>query len=228
VYWNDAKTASSVRGKLVGCHVERAKGDSLANFVYCSKGGEYREVGDRPLTSKEKGDKEIDRYVAAWNGAISGDLEAIDADIRIRCYAAIKRIQRDFMPAVQPLEAVCGVWVYGRSGCGKTSGVLKLFPNLFPKPRNIWWDGYQNEPVVCIDDLDKFDVRLGGKLKHWSDRYPFIGETKGGSIKIRPERVIVTSQYKIEEIWEDLETQEALKRRFFFIFCEENVPLIIN
>jgi len=61
-------------------------------------------------------------------------------------------------------------------------------------------DGYLDEPVVLLDDVDKFDRALGGRLKHWADFAPYIGEIKGGSRRIRPEKLIVTSQYTIEDI----------------------------
>lgn len=121
------------------------------------------------------------------------------------------------MRPVEPLDSVCGTWIFGLSGCGKTRAVLAAYPGAYIKPRNNWWDGYNNEPVVLIDDVDIFDKALGGKLKHWADFCPFIGESKGSSMRIRPQKVIVTSQYKIEQIWEDQETRDALNRRFIVI-----------
>lgn len=118
------------------------------------------------------------------------------------------------MPKVGPIDDVCGIWIYGISGCGKTRQVLSNYPECFIKPRNVWWDGYQFEETVLVDDMDIFDRALGGKLKHWADFAPFIGECKGSSARIRPKRIIVTSQYKIEQIWEDEETRDALNRRF--------------
>lgn len=132
----------------------------------------------------------------------------------MRCYSSIKKIQRDYMPKVDPLPDVSGLWIYGLSGCGKTRTVLESYPECYIKPRNNWWDGYQYEEVVLVDDVDIFDRALGGKLKHWGDFAPFIGECKGSSFRIRPKLVIVTSQYKIEQIWEDGETRDALNRRF--------------
>lgn len=121
------------------------------------------------------------------------------------------------MPRVQPLDDVCGIWLFGESGSGKTRAVLRAFPDCFIKPRTQWWDGYQEESVVCIDDVDKYDIKLGGMLKHWGDFAPFIGEFKGGSRRIRPKLVIVTSQYALGDIWSDTETKDALSRRFRII-----------
>jgi len=166
------------------------------------------------MSASEKGAMEQARYQDAWDLAKAGDIESIDADIRVRLYSSIRRIEKDYMPDVARLDAPCGTWIYGVSGAGKSRAVLDAYPQLYPKPRNNWWDGYQREDVVLLDDVDKFDVALGGKLKHWADCYPFIGENKGGSLKIRPKKFFVTSQYTIEQIWGDQETREALNRRF--------------
>lgn len=183
--------------------------------------------GTVPSDPADRGDAERLRWETAWTNAISGDLEAIPADIRVRQYSSLKRIQADYMPSMDRLGGPCGVWIQGESGCGKTRAVLDQFPDCFPKPRSVWWDGYQNEPVVLVDDIDKFDVKLGGKLKHWADAYPFIGESKGSSRKIRPVRLFVTSQYAIEDIWTDDETRDALLRRFVVINKEIDVDVYL-
>ena len=158
----------------------------------------------------------------------AGRLDAIPADIYVRCYASIKAIQRDNMPAVPHLQAPCGIWIHGLSGCGKTRSVVAQCPHLFIKPRNNWWDGYAGESTVLLDDVDKFDVALGGKLKHWADCYAFIGESKGTSVRIRPTMLVVTSQYRIEDIWNDTETNEALQRRFKVVEKILGQEIIIN
>jgi hypothetical protein len=175
------------------------------------------ERGNQPTDPRQNGEDETARWDLAWEAAKIGDLDAIPADIRLRQYTTIRKIERDFMPPVDRLDGPCGIWIKGLSGCGKTRSVLDAYPDAYPKPRSNWWDGYQGEATVLIDDMDRFDVKLGGKLKHWADAYPFIGENKGGSVKIRPSKVIVTSQYSIEEIWEDTQTREALLRRFVVI-----------
>ena len=65
-----------------------------------------------------------------------------------------------------------------------------------------------------LDDFSKEHKVLGPHLKNWADHYPFVAETKGGGTTIRPRRIIVTSNYSPEEIFEDQMTIDAIKRRF--------------
>lgn len=217
VYFVNARSLRAVRTLFSGCHVEIARGDAASNKVYCEKGGDFTERGDPPASQLEKGDAEKARWDNVWELAKRGAIEDIDADVRVRYYSTFKRIASDYMPAVPSLDGVCGIWIFGRSGSGKSTSVLNAFPLAYPKPCNIWWDGYQDEEIVLLDDIDKYHVSLGGLLKHWGDFKPFIAEIKGRSRKIRPKKFIVTSQYKIDEIWKDEATVEALERRFTYI-----------
>lgn len=227
IYWDNPKALGGVRRILPGCHLSAARGNSDQNRDYCSKGGDFVERGDLPISPAQRGRNEVDRWNTIWSHAKSGNFDEIDKDILIRYYSSIKKIRMDYMPQVEPLAGVCGFWIFGLSGCGKTRAVLSAYPQAFIKPRNNWWDGYQQEEVVLLDDVDKFDRGLGGKLKHWADFAPFIAEQKGGSLRIRPKKLIVTSQYKMEDIWDDEETLLALNRRFVFIEKLLNQNIII-
>lgn len=218
VYFTHAKSYRAVHALLPGCHVEASRGTPAQCDTYCRKEDPDPYCrGELPLSNADKGAKEKARWEEVWNLAKRGDIESIAPDIRIRLYSSLRRIERDFMPAVARLAAPCGLWIRGLAGSGKTRAVLDRYPDAYPKPRSKWWDGYQGEPVVYCDDVSIFHRALGDELKLWSDAYPFIGEIKGGSRKIRPTKFIVTSQYSIEEIWEDEETKAALLRRFVVV-----------
>nr|WAE42972.1 MAG: replication associated protein [Cressdnaviricota sp.] len=219
VVFESAVTFASAKSRLPqGCHLEAANGNSEQNIAYCSKEGKITERGARPVCI-DTGGMEKDRWIAVRDAAKAGRFDEITADVFIRYYGNLCRIRDDHLPLVPHLSSVCGLWIHGESGCGKTSSVIKSFPPaaLFIKPRNKWWDGYNLEQFVLLDDVDIYDIALGGCLKHWADRYAFIAERKGGSRRIRPERLIVTSQYTIEEIWKDPQTIAALRRRFVVV-----------
>ena len=58
---------------------------------------------------------------------------------------------------------------------------------LLPKLNNKWWDGYQSQKVVIMEDVDKETVKfLHHHLKIWADRWGFIGETKGARLPHSP------------------------------------------
>lgn len=115
------------------------------------------------------------------------------------------------------------LWIYGPSGIGKTYYATNNFGKVFKKNQNKWWDGYCDEEVVLIDDLDQ--AFMGTYLKIWADNYSFIGEIKGGSKKISIKLLIVTSNKMPKAIWpDDTVLQMAICRRFRFVTIEGQRP----
>lgn len=106
------------------------------------------------------------------------------------------------------------IWCYGYAGTGKTKWVWDNFrEKLYVKSLNKWWDGYDGQEVILLDDWDPSHKCLTWHLKMWADRYPFQGEYKGGSRLIRPKMIIITSNYPIEMCFEEPDLS-AIKRRF--------------
>lgn len=78
-----------------------------------------------------------------------------------------------------------------------------LEKDLYIKAQNKWWDGYQGEEAVLIDDFDKQGVCLAHYLKIWSDKWKCTGEIKGATIPLNFKRLYITSNYRIEELFNE-------------------------
>lgn len=214
ISFSNPKTKRTVIALLPGCHVEKTMGTAAQAADYCKKEGNFLEDGDCPADPRT-GSAERERWDRALELARSGRVEEIDADIQIRYYSALNRIASDHQPTCKSLVSVCGLWIHGPSGCGKSTLARALFPSAYPKPCNKWWDGFRTENAVILDDVDPTHASwIGYFLKIWADRFPFIAEIKGRSRKIRPQAIIVTSQFTISQVFTDAETRDAVRRRF--------------
>lgn len=82
--------------------------------------------------------------------------------------------------------------------------------------QNKWWDGYQGQKIVVLDEFGKDHVVLGNHLKKWADPWtPFVAEAKGGALTPDYDKFIVTSNYSLEELFgNDPAVLEPLRRRF--------------
>lgn len=216
VMYSSLKSLKQMKEWHATAHFEKAMGDSLQNYNYCTKDGVFHEIHERPLTQKEQGKAEKERWATARRLAVEGNMDGIDDDIYIRYYRTLKAIAFDHVKPKDDLDGCCGVWIWGPPGSGKSRKAREDYPGIFDKPCNKWFDSYRDGPIL-LDDLDS--KCLGHHLKRWADRYSFTAEIKGGSISARPQKVVVTSNYSIEEIFhDDPMMAQAIARRFEVIY----------
>lgn len=213
---NGMKRLSGVKKLHNRAHWEVAKGSTSDNVRYCSKDDNFIEIGDRPSDDGSRGGQaEKARWEAAKTAAIEGRVDDVPADIYVRYYRTLQQISKDHMRKAPDANHVTGLWLHGDPGTGKSRVVRELFPEAYDKPQNKWWDGYCGEKVVHIEDFDCKE--MGHLIKIWLDRYGFTAENKGGAMHIRPEWVIITSNYLPEELWlHDRKMCDAIKRRCQF------------
>lgn len=196
-------------------HAELSRSEAAESYVFKENtaiAGSRFELGAKKFNRSLPSDWEKIRNLAK-----EGKLDEVDPEIFIKHYNTLKTIRKDYMAKPDDLEEVCGVWIWGEPGVGKSKKAREDYPNSYFKMCNKWWDGYQNQETVIIDDLDLNHNVLGHHLKIWADRYSFIGEAKGGALHIRPKKIIVTSNYPIETIFPETALCEAIKRRFEII-----------
>jgi hypothetical protein len=64
---------------------------------------------------------------------------------------------------------------------------------------NKWWDGYQGQDCVLIDD---FDSQIGyTHFKRWFDKYKCQVESKGGAVPLCATKFAITSNVDPKLWW---------------------------
>jgi len=211
VYFVNPRSHASVK-RLAPWYISPSYGSTIANVDYCGKEGAFYERGEKPSDPGASGIAEIDRWNQARKSAEAGEFNAVPSDIYIRCYNTIHRMHK---PPVEdlPESPFYGMWIYGPPRTGKSHYVRTQFTPLYLKDLNKWWDGYENEPYVLIDEMNPEAAKyLVTFLKKWIDRWRFSAEYKGGTSIIRPKFILITSNYKIEECFDGVDL-DALKQR---------------
>lgn len=198
--------------KTTNAHFQRAWSEEGCKDYCVRKGPNYFEKGQLQVQDKN-GDSWND-FVEYCKGHTPAEI--IDSDYS-KLYATYRSFAGEVMTTFHKCETIDGElkneWYYGPTGVGKSRKAHEENPDAYYKNQNKWWDGYSNQDVVIIEEWSPEVKGLTSYLKIWADRYPFNAEVKGSSMVIRPKKIIITSNYSMEECFmgDDL---EALKRRF--------------
>jgi hypothetical protein len=202
-------------------HLEITK-DLPASIAYCMKDGVWTAYGRPPVPPKEAGKTggkmEQDRWAVALAACKTGNMDGVDAQIQVtQCknleWIRIKALRSVKLPTNDP--GTKNMWLFGSTGTGKSRYARETYPEAHVKMLNKWWDGYEAQDVVILEDVDP-DVcfRMAHNFKVWADLYPFPVEIKGAAMTIRPKLIVVTSNYTIDQCFPDPRSHEPLYRRF--------------
>jgi len=225
VTWSPRAWDITYNGVLYHGNYQCAK-SAEAVYKYCKKDGDFianispkNALAKRASRNQELLSEKPQQLIA------SGSIGLLQLPNLLKAKAAYQLLQ----PALQS-DNVRGIWVHGASGNGKSHFVRARHPadELFLKSQNKWWDGYQGESFVLLDDFDGQGTCLSHYLKIWADKWACTGEVKGATVSLRHTTFYVTSQYTIEQLWpgdEHAELREALTRRFTLIEIPRHTPL---
>jgi hypothetical protein len=203
-------------GKVFSGHYEILK-NWKASFFYCMKDNDFitnSNVNGKIIKSKN--------YAKMNSIILNSDLHSLVADgtISISQYISYSKAKLTFKSTDPTRDKILGrkcYWIYGDPGIGKSYLVRQAFPDLYVKPIGKWWDGYNMEKVVLMEDFDKNSCTLQ-ELKIWADQYADINcEIKGGMCKPAYEVLVITSNYSIDSCFpwkDDSAANEAIIRRF--------------
>lgn len=179
--------------------------------------GEWMEFGDDsdvPLFAGERTDwKKIVQL------AKEGKFEQIEDEYpaqMLHCAKGIKEIyERHDKPRDPSIPVEVEVY-WGAPGTGKSKAAYKKNPGAWMKSdmSTKWYDGYKGEQVIILNDFRGYNLKFS-KLLNLLDRYPQRVEKKGGSIELKCNKFIITtnphpSKWYPSFKWDD---ENPLRRR---------------
>lgn len=218
IYFERKKSLHQCRELFGPYHFELTRSAAAESYVWKEETrieGTQFELGVKPLRRNVKSD-----WDAIWAAASEGRMLDIPADVRVRSYFALRAIRAEFMVPVGQERTAVIYW--GRSGTGKSRRAWReAGDNAYPKdPRTKFWDGYQNQENVVIDEF-RGDISISHMLR-WLDRYPVRVEIKGSSVPLCARRIWFTSNVHPAVWWPELDaaTLEAFYRRVEIVFFE--------
>ena len=184
VQWQNPRSFAAIKKDLPLAHFEEVRSWAAA-VTYCQKAdtrdsGPW-EFGTRPTGGSGKAQAED--WETWYQLAAEGKFKEIPPKFKSSTWA----IWSAFTARISnsSTKQMCAESGFGalRSRqeplCPPSAGSRGLLPKL----NNKWWDGYQSQKVVIMEDVDKETVKfLHHHLKIWADRWGFIGETKGARL----------------------------------------------
>nr|WBG01412.1 replication-associated protein [Army ant associated cyclovirus 3]WBG01422.1 replication-associated protein [Army ant associated cyclovirus 3]WBG01432.1 replication-associated protein [Army ant associated cyclovirus 3] len=197
-------------------HIEKANGSDEQNKVYCSKAGDTFEEGT-PDTQGRRSD--LSALVSTIQSGESNErvLAELYPSQYIRYFRGIQKYLRTIHPiAVRNFKTEV-YYYWGPPGTGKSKRALAeaeefAKDSIYYKPRGLWWDGYQQQRCVIIDDFYgwiKYD-----ELLKITDRYPYKVQVKGGFEEFKAEKIWITSNVDVDDLYHFIGYKtDAIERR---------------
>lgn len=222
VYYLTNRSLRAVKKDIPRAHFEVKKGTFKQAIDYCKKDDNYCEVGVAPIDAVEKGDKQRVKWAMIMEKARVGDEDWLLENHPDIYFNQLHNFRShrvfDLKTLVYHDKDTPHEWWHGETGTGKSKLLHENYPNAYPKNISKWWCGYRGEDVVYIEEwpLGLNDIMIH-HMKKWVDRYKFLAEIKGGSMIIRPKKVIVLSNFSLEQCFPNKCDLDPLKRRFKII-----------
>lgn len=112
----------------------------------------------------------------------------------------------------------CHYWIYGDANAGKSTWAEDNSPGFYEKSDTKWWDDYNGEDYVIMDDPRKSQAAfLFGFLKRWCNERKVRVEMKGSSGLIRFKSMRITSNESPEDFFGEHYEEGPFKARFHVI-----------
>lgn len=206
-------------------HLEQCKSQAAEDYVWKDDTAVLGTRFEHGIKSSKKPKHNMDEIL---HNAKIGNMNDIPSEIIIRHYSTIKKISTDFGQCIErPGIQVIIHW--GITGSGKTHDAYyaskSMAGGFFRKSSTTkWWDGYQSEENILIDEFDGQSIGITHFLQ-WCDWYPMQVEIKGGSANLFAKSFYITSNIDPKEWWPEANQmhKDAFRRRITNVIHYNNV-----
>lgn len=189
VEFKESKRFSTLKNENPRAHFEKRRGSAKQAADYCKKDGHFIERG---RMSKQGKRSDLEEPVADVAAGVSMREIALTHPVEyVKYHKGLERLQWRLAPERREPPTV--VWLWGSAGCGKTRQACSC-DSFYIKDGSQWWDGYEFQHRIVIDDFDKMCWNFRDLLR-LLDRYPYQGQTKGGYVKITSPEIFITCEF---------------------------------
>lgn len=217
IRFRNARSFNAVRKLIDRWHLIECRGSAADNIAYCTKDGNYEEIGTRPKQGKRV---DLDKIK---NDIIEGkkveDI-CIEDPMTYHMYGrTLNKIEDIAMRKNYRTEMTKGIWYWGETGVGKSH---KAFEGFTPETHyvlpndNGWWDAYKQQDTVIINDF-RGEIKYN-ELLNLVDKWPFTVKRRNREpLPFTSKLVIITSSLPPDQIYHnrnDEDKIEQLLRRF--------------
>lgn len=113
------------------------------------------------------------------------------------------------------------LYLYGLTGCGKSRIAQNIarfvgYEDVYFKNDTKWWCGYEQQSLCVWDEFRGYDISAFLQIMNY---LPYRVETKGGSVHLKTNCFIMTSNLKVEDAFKNADeaSMAAIKRRIKMI-----------
>jgi len=136
VYFHSRVVFPTIQKLLTRAFITPAKGSVEQNVNYCSKGGDFYESGDKPMSQKRKGECGAEYWSEQLSLAKRGKVEECDPKLQITHHSALYAIAARHSPMPVDNDVIDNHWYYGETGSGKSFKARSENPGAYLKMCN--------------------------------------------------------------------------------------------
>lgn len=209
ITFKQPKRFGGLKKMMPGYHIAPAISQE-SGFNYCLKELDY-EIDDRRTPGKRNDILEMKDKID--KGCTKIELWEENFESMVHCHKGMyEYMQLKNKKKKRPHLKV--FWIIGKSGAGKSSWVDERYPDAYwltPSDGKMWWDGYDSESCVAIDDFRPNFYTYEGLLKLLNSRGKYRINIKNSSAWLTCDTICLTSVYHPKEMYTMYDRQ--LERR---------------